>query len=199
MIDQLLLQTQCLPGSASRPLLLLALIAGTWVLISVIRLAFRKGDTSLMDKSRKIAIVATVAIAVVVVIIAKHNNSDQESALPPDAHPGSTAVAAQGPEQLTGQGRPALIDLGAGTCVPCKLMAPILEDLKTMCAGTMDVHVLDVHENDDLILQYAIKVIPTQIFYDASGKELFRHEGFISKEDILAKWKELGIELTDTP
>jgi thioredoxin 1 len=197
VIDQLLLQTQCLPGGASRPLLLLVLIAGTWLLISVIRLAFKKGGANLMDISRRIAIIAAVAIAVVVVFIAKQNSSDQGRVPLPDAHPGSTAVAAQGPEQLAGQGRPALIDLGAGTCVPCKLMAPILEDLKAVYAGTMDVHVLDVHENEDLILQYAISVIPTQIFYDASGKELFRHEGFISKEDILAKWKELGIELTD--
>jgi thioredoxin 1 len=38
-------------------------------------------------------------------------------------------------------------------------------------------------------------VIPTQIFYDAAGRELFRHEGFFGKDDILAKWKELGVSL----
>jgi thioredoxin 1 len=38
-------------------------------------------------------------------------------------------------------------------------------------------------------------VIPTQIFYDADGRDLFRHVGFFAKEDILAKWKELGVEL----
>ena len=38
--------------------------------------------------------------------------------------------------------------------------------------------------------------MPTQIFYDSSGKELFRHEGFYSKEDILGKWNELGVDLT---
>ena len=41
--------------------------------------------------------------------------------------------------------------------------------------------------------QFAIKDLPTQIFYDAEGKELFRHEGFFDKADILAKWKELGV------
>ena len=44
--------------------------------------------------------------------------------------------------------------------------------------------------------KYGIDLIPTQIFYDATGKELFRHSGFFAKEDILAKWKELGVDLT---
>jgi thioredoxin 1 len=90
---------------------------------------------------------------------------------------------------------PALIDLGAGKCIPCKLMAPILEQLKNEYAGKLSVQVIDVEEKPDLITKYNVRVIPTQIFYDASGKELFRHEGFYSKEDILAKFKELGIEL----
>ena len=50
-------------------------------------------------------------------------------------------------------------------------------------------------QNPDAGKQYGIEVIPTQIFYDATGKELFRHIGFFAKEDILAKWKELGVEL----
>jgi thioredoxin 1 len=44
--------------------------------------------------------------------------------------------------------------------------------------------------------QYGIRVIPTQIFYDAEGKERFRHEGFYGREDMLAKWKELGVDLS---
>jgi thioredoxin 1 len=49
--------------------------------------------------------------------------------------------------------------------------------------------------NPDAGKPYSIEMIPTQIFFDASGKELFRHTGFFGKEDILAKWKELGVEL----
>jgi thioredoxin 1 len=56
---------------------------------------------------------------------------------------------------------------------------------------------IDVWENPKAGDPYGIKLIPTQIFLDAKGKELFRHEGFFSKEDILAKWKELGIEFGD--
>jgi len=90
---------------------------------------------------------------------------------------------------------PRLLDLGAGKCVPCKMMAPILDELKTTYAGKLDVVFIDVWENKQAGEQYGIRMIPTQIFYDAEGKELFRHEGFFSKEDILAKWKELGVTL----
>jgi thioredoxin 1 len=90
---------------------------------------------------------------------------------------------------------PRLVDLGAGKCIPCKMMAPILEELKKEYAGRMNVEFIDVWVNPDAGKPYSIEMIPTQIFFDASGKELFRHTGFFGKEDILAKWKELGVEL----
>ena len=90
---------------------------------------------------------------------------------------------------------PKLIDLGADKCIPCKMMAPILKELKTEYAGRMDVEFIDVWKNPAAGEQYKIEMIPTQIFFDAASKELFRHVGFFGKEDILAKWKELGVEL----
>jgi thioredoxin 1 len=93
------------------------------------------------------------------------------------------------------QALPRLVDLGAGTCVPCKMMAPILEEMKTTFAGELDVVVIDIRKDNTAAKRYGISVIPTQIFFDASGKELFRHQGFFSREDMLAKWKELGVEL----
>jgi thioredoxin 1 len=90
---------------------------------------------------------------------------------------------------------PKLLDLGAGKCIPCKMMAPILDELKKEYAGKLEVEFIDVWKNPDAGKQYGIEVIPTQIFYDATGKELFRHIGFFSKDDILAKWKELGVDL----
>jgi thioredoxin 1 len=90
---------------------------------------------------------------------------------------------------------PRLVDLGADKCIPCKAMAPILKDLKAEYAGRMDVEFIDVWKDPKPGKAYKIKLIPTQIFFDASGKERFRHEGFYGKEDILAKWKELGVDL----
>ena len=93
---------------------------------------------------------------------------------------------------------PRLVDLGADKCIPCKMMAPILEELKATYAGKLQVDFIDVWKNPDEAPKYKINVIPTQIFYDVSGKELFRHEGFFAKEDILAKWKEFGVDLGGT-
>ena len=90
---------------------------------------------------------------------------------------------------------PRLVDLGASKCVPCKMMAPILEDLKKECEGRLAVEFIDVWKNPDAGKEYGVRMIPTQIFYGADGKESFRHEGFFGKEDILAKWKELGVDL----
>jgi thioredoxin 1 len=90
---------------------------------------------------------------------------------------------------------PRLVDLGADKCIPCKMMAPVLADLKTNYAGRLEVEFIDVWKKPDAGKPYKIKLIPTQIFFDASGRELFRHEGFLGKEDILAKWKEFGLDL----
>jgi thioredoxin 1 len=93
---------------------------------------------------------------------------------------------------------PRLVDVGAGQCIPCKQMKPILEELTREYAGQMEVTFIDVWENKAAGEPYRIRMIPTQIFFSAERKELFRHEGFISKKDILAKWKELGVDLKAT-
>ena len=90
---------------------------------------------------------------------------------------------------------PLLIDIGAKQCIPCKMMAPILEELKREYIGVLNVQFIDVWENPNAGQKYRIRAIPTQIFYDASGRELYRHMGFMSKEQILSAFKELGIDL----
>ncbi len=107
-----------------------------------------------------------------------------------------TALAGDKPAKTA---LPRLVDLGADKCIPCKKMAPILEELKKEYSGRMDVEFIDVWKNEKAAKEYKIKLIPTQIFYRADGKELFRHEGFFGKEDILAKWKELGVSIATSP
>jgi len=75
------------------------------------------------------------------------------------------------------------------------MMAPILEEMKKDYAGVLDVEFIDVWKNPQEGKKYGIQQIPTQIFFDAEGKERFRHVGFFGKEDMLAEWKELGVEL----
>ena len=94
---------------------------------------------------------------------------------------------------------PRLVDLGADKCIPCKQMAPILAAMEKEFAGRMEVEFIDVWKIPSAGELYGVRMIPTQIFYDASGKERFRHEGFFSRQDILSKWKELGVELGNEP
>lgn len=80
--------------------------------------------------------------------------------------------------------RPRLVDLGATGCKACKALAPILDALREEYKGRLDVEFIDVWKNRSAAQPYGIRVIPTQILYDRDGKELWRHEGFISKEDL---------------
>jgi thioredoxin 1 len=92
---------------------------------------------------------------------------------------------------------PKLLDIGSTRCIPCKEMAPILKELEETYRDKLEVVFIDLLEDSDAAETHGISTIPTQIFFDASGKELFRHEGFLSREEILSKWRELGIELED--
>lgn len=100
------------------------------------------------------------------------------------------------PFTASAEKRPKLVDLGAKKCIPCKKMAPILKELTREYAGVFDVEFIDVwqKENAPKAEAYGVKQIPTQIFLDADGKERWRHVGFMSKQDILKKWKELGYD-----
>ncbi len=90
---------------------------------------------------------------------------------------------------------PRLVDLGAGKCIPCKAMAPILEALRAEYAGRMEVQFIDVWKDPDAARPYGIHLIPTQIYFGADGRELARHEGFMGRDEILARWKAVGVSL----
>ena len=94
-------------------------------------------------------------------------------------------------------GLPKLLDLGSVDCVPCKMMEPILSELRTELDGKLIVEFIDVRVNRSAGMEHGVRAIPTQIFFDASGTELFRHIGFYSKEEILAKWGELGFDFSE--
>ena len=94
---------------------------------------------------------------------------------------------------------PRLVDLGSDKCIPCKQMAPILEELRIEYEGSLVVEFIDVWKDPEAGEPFGVRVIPTQVFIDGSGEERFRHEGFLPKAAILAKWEELGITLTPHP
>jgi len=157
----------------------------------------------------KLLIIAAVAVAAVAAIALKQQAKSPSQSQPSNSTPMAAAFAAEGtaaqtvPAAETSNASPAtnaklprMVDLGAGKCIPCKMMKPILDDLEANYADRFTTVFIDVWENPDEGKKYGIEMIPTQIFYDAEGKERFRHVGFFGKEDILGKWKELGVDVS---
>jgi thioredoxin 1 len=139
-----------------------------------------------MNRTVRIALLALVVAVVILVAVIRESGRRG-----PDGSGGvPEASGSQSVERI-----PRLVDLGSTTCIPCKMMAPILEELKREYAGRLSVEVIDVKTDRAAATTYGIRVIPTQIFIDESGEEVFRHEGFYAKEDILAKWKELEVDI----
>ena len=87
-----------------------------------------------------------------------------------------------------------MVDLGANSCVPCKMMAPILQKLEKEYTGRAAIVFLDVWKDPDQAKRFGIKVIPTQVFYDKEGKEVYRHVGFMSESAIVSQLKSMGVE-----
>lgn len=140
-------------------------------------------------KKYNTVVVLLLVVAVMMVLVIKNKQSSEPS--PDYLNIKSGSVVAT----MT---MPKLLELGSVTCVPCKMMAPILDEIERTYAGQIAVEFIDVAKNSDAGEEYNIRIIPTQIFFASNGKELFRHEGFFSKEDIVAKWKELGFEFIET-
>ncbi|HAX98481.1 MAG TPA: thioredoxin [Candidatus Atribacteria bacterium] len=90
---------------------------------------------------------------------------------------------------------PRFLELGADQCVPCKMMQPILEELRREYSGQLQVDFIDVWKDPKQSQQFAVSSIPTQIIFDAQGEEVFRHIGFFPKDQILKKFEELGMSL----
>jgi len=97
------------------------------------------------------------------------------------------------PQQLPVDGMVTLLDIGAHKCIPCKMMAPILQELAAVYEGRAAIAFLDTWEYPKEAKKYKVQAIPTQIFFDANGKEVFRHVGFFSKEQIVAQFNKLGV------
>jgi thioredoxin 1 len=96
--------------------------------------------------------------------------------------------------QVLASGKPAVIDLGARTCIPCKKMAPILESMSNEYRGKASVLFIDVREDQASAKRFKVQMIPTQIFFDAKGKEVKRHIGFMDKTDIVKELKAAGLK-----
>jgi len=106
----------------------------------------------------------------------------------------TSAVATEPKTQVPVPGMVTMVDLGAKKCIPCKMMAPIMEELEKEYKDRAAIVFIDVWVNPDAGRKFGIKAIPTQIFYDNDGKEILRHEGFFEKKAIIAELQKLGVK-----
>ncbi|NMC82998.1 MAG: thioredoxin family protein [Armatimonadetes bacterium] len=90
---------------------------------------------------------------------------------------------------------PRLLDLGSVSCIPCKAMKPELAALEKEYTGRLVVQFVDVWKNPSVGKKYGIKAIPTQIFFNEKGEEVFRHTGFYSKDDMVKAFRDNGVRL----
>ena len=136
----------------------------------------RREGVSHMNKFGKIVIVVALAAAIALVITLKRGTTKQRSKQPsavetatqlPSVTVGLNAVLAK-PQPK--KALPRLVDVGAKKCIPCKLMTPMLEELKTEYEGVLKVEFIDVWENPEAGREYGVRLIPTQIFYNSIGK-----------------------------
>jgi thioredoxin 1 len=92
------------------------------------------------------------------------------------------------------KGMVTMIDLGVKKCIPCKMMAPIMEKMEKKYDGKAAIVFIDVWENPEQARRFGIRGIPTQIFYDADGKEVTRHVGFMPETRIVKTLGQLGVK-----
>jgi thioredoxin 1 len=89
------------------------------------------------------------------------------------------------------QGKPAMYDFGAKYCVPCKEMQKVVAELKPQYGDQVEFRMVYSDEEMPLFEKYKIVAIPTQVFFDASGKVVDQHIGALPKEELIKKLKEL--------
>lgn len=87
------------------------------------------------------------------------------------------------------------VELGSVNCIPCKKMQPVMKSIETKYKGLIKVTFHDVWKDEAPAKKYGIDLIPTQVFLDANGKELMRHQGFYAEEEIDKFFQSQGVNI----
>ncbi|MGD0919673.1 MAG: thioredoxin domain-containing protein [Thermodesulfobacteriota bacterium] len=98
------------------------------------------------------------------------------------------------PKEIAQITLPKLLDFGMGKCIPCKKMLPILQELSEEYNGRVVIKIIEVHQEPRLTRTNRIQLIPTQIFFDAKNQEVYRHVGFMDKEEIKKIFENMGVK-----
>jgi thioredoxin 1 len=88
---------------------------------------------------------------------------------------------------------PVMLEFGRGWCIPCKYMKPILEDMGAAYQGKAIVMTVDMDANKDLVANFRVRMMPTQVFLTPDGKEFFRNEGTLERNQIAYVFSKMGL------
>jgi thioredoxin 1 len=127
------------------------------------------------------------AVCLILVVLALSAMFHPEGAPPLLSEPGKAP-------DVPVKGMVTMLDLGAKSCIPCKMMAPIMEKLEKDYKGKAAIVFIDVWKDPDQSKRFGIRAIPTQIFYDKEGMEVYRHVGFLSENAIVTQLKDMGVQ-----
>src|SRR5690606_2759677 len=133
-------------------------------------------------------IIALVVIAVVAILLVRSYNKMKNAPAVADSEL-IEHLTAQNFAHKTKNGG-VLVDFWADWCMPCKMMAPILNEVAVATDGTATIHKLNVDEQQQVAAQYGIRSIPTMILFK-DGKEVERIVGVKSKEAVIASIKKV--------
>ncbi len=90
-------------------------------------------------------------------------------------------------------GKPMVVDFGSNSCIPCRQLRPVLQKVRKDHEGKLEVLIIEIQKNQQLAADYQIQVMPTVVFIDKTGKEVFRHQGFMSEEKIKEQLSKMGL------
>ena len=102
----------------------------------------------------------------------------------------ATAVTKENFDALVASAQPVVIDFWAEWCGPCRMIAPIIEELAHEYEGRAVVAKCDVEENDELVMKFGVRNIPTVIFLK-NGEVVDRHVGAAAKSVLVEKIEKL--------
>jgi thioredoxin 1 len=109
---------------------------------------------------------------------------------------GTDKSAADSSKSRENQAKITFVELGSVNCMPCKAMQPVMKAVEEKYGDQIKVIFYDVWKADQkkYAEQYKIRLIPTQVFLDGKGKEIFRHEGFFPEAEIVKLLQSHGLK-----
>lgn len=111
----------------------------------------------------------------------------------PVARPAVRALSPAELDTALASGKWLIVEFGGEHCIPCMRMQPVLQDLKVALTGRAEVNNFWILDHPDTARRFGIMVMPTQVVFDPTGAEVYRHMGYFPPEELHRVLKEKGV------